>query len=65
MGQEFQKVPRCWKNQRFRMVSVTVQGFLAHKETPNPLAPPLGPGHGATEGEGVHFLMSEVPLYSF
>ena len=40
-----------------------LQGYLAHKNTPIPLAPPQNPMHIPTVGShGGLFLMSEVPL---
>ena len=44
---------------------MTVQGYLAHKETPNPGHPPRTLGIGLRCGpRGVQFLISDVPLYS-
>ena len=45
------------------MSEQVLQGCLAHKETPSPLGPPLGPRHKPLVGSyGGGVLMSEVPL---
>ena len=44
---------------------LSLQGYLAHKQTPTPLGLPRTLGIGLRQGpRGVRFLVSEVPLYA-
>ena len=46
-------------------VHIDMQGYLAHKKTPNPLGPPRALGIGLRYGlRGVRFLVSGLSMYT-